>query len=666
MKFLLGIIVAVQLGMALVTGLRAPYMRSTHIVFAALCAGMALWAGGILSLLFLPGESARLLALKFVYSGAVLMPPVLLHFVWVFPDALYPRLRRVPLLGYIPTALLLGLNWTRGFASAVSNDYVLRYTSAYKYFGIFAALCFVMALAILFLRGLHRTQRANPRFRYVMTGLLLTFAAALVSNLFLPRLLGHSRHSFWGPVWTLFFIVPAFVAIVRDNLFSALYLTRKAAQWAYPVGIMAAALGGVHVAGLGRFWEQALVLAAGALFARFTQGLITGFLDRRVFVKIREEKTHLEYMLAQLDQCMFPRVFLTILKKSLSAYAPGHYVDYFVSREYAYWLYEQPHAGPCFEDVAGQLSMLYLHVLPLEDRGRIVAALCFLPRDAEAHMEAEKWLWLQARAGALAQSILRIARQEMQKELDRKLAHNEKLITLGQLSSSLLHEIKNPLTGIALNAELIEETLSDGRSQTPVELLNHARTIQSTVALLRDKLDTAVSFSRKDRCGDELFDTAPVVDNMLRLIERQAQKQGVRVVAQHAAAAPMLRWQANKLAQVLLNLCLNAIEAMPGGGELRVEESSSFENGRYCYRLTVRDTGMGLTEEQRQSMFEPFVTFKAQGTGLGLAVVKQLVDERQGCIDVRSQLRQGTEFVLTLPFEIVAQQQVLVTAPEKE
>lgn len=144
------------------------------------------------------------------------------------------------------------------------------------------------------------------------------------------------------------------------------------------------------------------------------------------------------------------------------------------------------------------------------------------------------------------------------------------------------------------------------------------------------------------------MDLNRVVEETLLLVENQMSKEGIRVGARLDRTLPPLLGDANALEQVVLNLLTNAREAMAAGGQIRVETGPA--PGRPGWvRLTVADTGRGISAEELPKIFDPFYTTKAEGTGLGLSVSYGIVKDHHGTVDVRSEPGKGTTFVLTFP-----------------
>ncbi|QJA06537.1 HAMP domain-containing protein [Thermosulfurimonas marina] len=220
-----------------------------------------------------------------------------------------------------------------------------------------------------------------------------------------------------------------------------------------------------------------------------------------------------------------------------------------------------------------------------------------------------------------------------------RMARSEMLAALGQFAAGVAHEIKNPLTSISLLVKLARL----GKA-TPEDFEVLEKEIQRIDRIVKNFLDFARS--GKEKLRFQRVDPEEILGEVTELIRPQAKKQKVTLVTHFEGLAP-LETSPEALKQILLNLVLNALEAMPEGGELHL--AATLQDGHL--RLAVRDTGPGIPEEVRQRIFEPFFTTKPEGTGLGLAITYNLVQNLGGEIEIRSREGEGTEVEISLPIK---------------
>jgi len=256
---------------------------------------------------------------------------------------------------------------------------------------------------------------------------------------------------------------------------------------------------------------------------------------------------------------------------------------------------------------------------------------------------------LQAMAASVAVAVenarLYTELAEFANEIERsqaKLVQAEKMAAIGRLAASLAHEINNPLQAIhnSLHLSKHESLDYDRRS----EYLSMA---QSEVQRLIEIVQRMLDFYRPSRGDMAPTDINSLVDNVLTLAQKRLEHGDFRVHTNLADDLPMISIVADQISQVFLNIVINAIEAMPSGGDLWLTTKFSEESDEVIIKF--RDSGEGMSSEQVSNLFEPFYTTKSNGTGLGLAISYGIIERHEGEINVSSQPGQGTTFVVRLP-----------------
>ncbi len=216
---------------------------------------------------------------------------------------------------------------------------------------------------------------------------------------------------------------------------------------------------------------------------------------------------------------------------------------------------------------------------------------------------------------------------------------------LAELAGSLAHEIKNPLSVIHMNADLLSEELGESewpgrrRAEAKVEMIRQQ--CQRMENLLRDFL----KFARMRDLEMTPGSLNEQVDTVLRLFQPQADKQAVEVIRYLDSDLPSILLHSDSLQASLINLVKNALEAMEGGGELVVRTYSTPRG----VALDLIDTGCGMDDSTATHMFEPFYSTKNGGSGLGLPTARKIIEAHGGRISVQSEVGRGTKFVLEFP-----------------
>lgn len=238
------------------------------------------------------------------------------------------------------------------------------------------------------------------------------------------------------------------------------------------------------------------------------------------------------------------------------------------------------------------------------------------------------------------------SRINAQKAAEAKLVQAAKLAAVGEMSASIAHELNNPLTTVTGFAEIVLADLSEGSSQYKdlSLVLQEARRASSVVRRLLD-------FSRR---GDHVragADPNGIVEDVLALTRHLIDTNAVELILDLSAGLPWILVDDNQIKQVLLNLIHNALHAMPNGGKMWICTKLDSRDAKEWVVMSVRDTGMGIAEKQKERIFEPFYTTKGDqgGTGLGLSVTYNIIAEHGGVIEVISREKQGSTFEVWLP-----------------
>ncbi len=228
----------------------------------------------------------------------------------------------------------------------------------------------------------------------------------------------------------------------------------------------------------------------------------------------------------------------------------------------------------------------------------------------------------------------------------------------GEVARRLAHEIKNPLTPIQLSAERLRHKLADRLTGRDAELLERSTgTIVRQVSAMKEMVNAFSEYARPPRLRLEAVDLNTLVAEVAELYQGEA---GLALELLPADELPRIRGDAGRLRQLLHNLIKNAQEAAEGPARVRLETCSGYANGQRRVHLQVCDNGPGFNAEMLASLFEPYVTTKARGTGLGLPIVKKIVEEHGGSISARNSDEGGACIAMRFP---VPQEQGALSAP---
>ena len=254
--------------------------------------------------------------------------------------------------------------------------------------------------------------------------------------------------------------------------------------------------------------------------------------------------------------------------------------------------------------------------------------------------------FLTSVTSTLATIIERDRVAQEKKELQRQLAQAEKLAALGRFTANIAHEIRNPLTSVGGFARRLDKTIPEDTKEK-----DYAKIIIAETTRLEKILKNILSFSREGQPNFAENDLKAVIERVLLMNEDLFREKSI-AIKKTLADLPRFCFDKDMLIEVLENVFLNAIDSMSEGGTLTITSEKAGEAGNPSVYIKIKDTGGGISEDQREMIFEPFYTTKAaeQGTGLGLSITRKLMESLGGTVEIESVLGKGAEVILSLPF----------------
>ncbi len=277
-----------------------------------------------------------------------------------------------------------------------------------------------------------------------------------------------------------------------------------------------------------------------------------------------------------------------------------------------------------------------------DEIGQLAKAFNDMTRDLrEAHKEITEWsdrleTRLQEKTAELSQT-------------QRQVAHIDKMASLGKLAASVAHELNNPIAGILNYAKLIDRSIRESETTIPEreQLARYLSLIEKEAGRSGDIVRNLLVFARPSGTEFALHALNPILERSVMLVRHHVEMADIRLETQLLDDDDQLVCHAGQIQQALLALLMNAVEAMPNGGTIRLMAESAGES----VRITIFDTGVGIPKEMLPNIFEPFFSSKdrAEAVGLGLALVYGIVRHHLGDIEVESEINRGTTFRMTLP-----------------
>jgi len=294
-------------------------------------------------------------------------------------------------------------------------------------------------------------------------------------------------------------------------------------------------------------------------------------------------------------------------------------------------------------DIARKERLVSMLAVPLIFAGKAVGVLAIYTQQRHRFSNDEvKLLTTVGDLSAVAIEKGRLLARVV--DMEEKLRASERLSALGLLAAEIAHEIRNPLTVMQMLFHALVETLQlDATSQRDAALIGEKMRQMNRI------LDQVLSFARSSEPIKETVHAQQLFDDVFLLTRHKLQQQDIDVRSSVPDDLPLFRADREQIEQVLLNLILNAAQAMPKGGILRLGAAIEEFEGEPHLVLSVRDNGQGMSSGQIDNLFAPFLTTKDSGTGIGLAIVKKIMENHQSKVQVESKVGQGTKFKLLFP-----------------
>jgi len=234
-------------------------------------------------------------------------------------------------------------------------------------------------------------------------------------------------------------------------------------------------------------------------------------------------------------------------------------------------------------------------------------------------------------------------------KIQEEILRMDRLVSLGKLASGIAHELRNPLAGIKTTAQALGEEMNGDDSRR-----EYLHRITKEIDRLNDLLKTFFSFAKPQNLNLVHCHIKDIINEIIPFLIKEIADKGIRFSETYHPQLPKVEVDKTQMHQVFLNLFLNAIQAMPNGGELRIEANpvisrSSTGSQQNFIKVVISDSGRGIPPQIVHKIFDPFFTTKSRGIGLGLSITYQIIKKHGGTIKVDSQWEKGTSFVINLP-----------------
>jgi|GEM_PF-1244015 len=230
------------------------------------------------------------------------------------------------------------------------------------------------------------------------------------------------------------------------------------------------------------------------------------------------------------------------------------------------------------------------------------------------------------------------------KRLSEEINRNKRLVSLGQITSAIAHEIRNPLSSIRGLTQFLFQSCPDEE-----ERKGDLKIIMKEVDRLNQLINQVLDFSRPKKLNISHFSLSEMIKDLINLLKLKDREKAVQFQLSLESPVQSIFADQDQIRQVLMNIILNAIQAVDSQGKIVIDLQPSYYNGKEAVLISIKDNGAGIGEEELSHIFDPFFTTGGQGTGLGLSIAYNIIEAHQGSIAISSEQGWGTEVKIFIP-----------------
>ena len=684
----------VNLGMGFLVYSKTKFRKKESLVFSILAWACAGWIfSGFMTYLH-HGDPFMVFWAKMSFSTAGVICFAFLAFAILFPGDRIPLTSTKLFLLALPALFFLVISFsTKQIVSSVgSGSKMFNYGSLYPLFSIYLIAYFLSGFFFFF-----RTYRGSVgierlQIKYVLLSMFFTVSIGVTANLFLP-MAGIATFNWLGPTSTVILVGGTTYSIIKHRLMDInLVLKKGTTFFLLSVGLfMPSALLLIYVQNL-YFHQISYYFSIIVLLIVFILTVIYNKVKTST-EKVVEQllfKNRYDYretlgefskaMVSILDlQSLSKKIIETItntmgvqkaslfllneekggydlleskkvdVELSPSGLPKGDPLPSYLQRMKEVLLREDLVKGAHRQElnqILQSMSRLEAEVcIPLISKGSLIGIINLGHRFANEIYSREDIELLSMLANQTAIAIENARLYEDLKRSKSYIRRADRLASLGTLTAGLAHEIRNPLVAIKTLTQLLPDRLDDE------EFRNHFLQIASgEVDRISSLVNELLEFARPSEPKLEMEDINTILDGMLLLVSTETKKKFIQVVKEYTQDMPPVTVDREQIKQVFLNVLLNALDATPENGMITVKTRSfSKTRGEHYVQVEFTDTGCGISSEYLEDIFTPFFTTKTKGSGLGLSISNQIIQDHKGYIDVESHVNKGSTFFINLP-----------------
>jgi len=637
---------------------------------------------------------------KIFRIGLLFIPPTFLHFALVYsnPKGMPSPQRLVLIASYCGSIFFSIINWTPYFtrdAKLYSFGYSVQSGPVYPYFIGMFLFCVFLAITFILRNYFRVDSYQRHQIKYFFLAMSIGFIIGSMN--FLP-MLGVEIYPF-GTIAIIVSLSVMSYSIVKHRLMDVSVFMSKGLGYVLSIAILGVpAIVGIVF--LERYFFQqedlsfSLILLAIGIVVALSFNKVKERMDRAMRLIIVKDKYFYHRILEEFSRRLVTMVDLNRLLqmladtversmgvwrisvflysqekevfhpalvrgspemgvKDISFRSDDRWIRYLLEKKEGILRVElgRNPENPEKEELFPVMERLQAEVcLPLIYLDRIIGFINLGHKTGEEMYYREDLDLLNSLANQVAIAIETANLYENLKKSQNIMRRADRLASLGTLIASLAHEIRNPLVSIKTFTQLLPERLEDE------EFRNYFLKIASgEIDRLTTLINELLGFARPSEPNLQGEDVNALIDKMEFLIATEARKKNIAISKYYAPNLPAVMVDAEQIKQVLLNILLNAIQAISGGGQIwvetRVVRVPREETTERFVQIEVRDSGAGIPKENMERVFDPFFSTRPEGSGLGLAISHQIIHEHGGFIDLESELGKGTSFRIHLPLK---------------
>jgi signal transduction histidine kinase len=668
--------------------------RKINIIFSFLCLACALWILGALMIIIMRQMQWKLFWIRFVFGVFCFIPAIFVHFSYIFPA--YKRHMNFlkMLILYSPSLIFLAFSPTDLIIKSILQiePYEFEYGMMHRFFSFYVVVYLSLGFSFLWRTYRNATGIYRLQIKYFFIGMLLAAIAGFITNLLLPTF-GTSKYGALGPSFTMIMVGFTTYSIIKHRLMDINIALKKGTTYVLimlllfiPSGILILLTQKLFFKEIDSLFSAiifSLLLLVALLFNQIKPGT-----EKAIEYLLFKNKYDYRETLGNFSKAMVSILDLQSLsKRIIEAIAKTMGVEkaslFLLNEEKGgYTLQESKNikiasSNPMLlkgdplprylqkigeiivreemikganivelKSVIDQMGFLEAEVsIPLISKKQLIGMINLsqkFNKDVYYHEDIEL---LSTLANQTSIAIENARLYEDLKKSKSYMRRADRLASLGTLAAGLAHEIRNPLVAIKTFTQLLPERFEDEEFRT-----HFTNIASSEVDRISQFITELLNFARSSDPRLEYEDINSILEGMILLVSNETKKKQISIIKNYAPDLPLVQLDREQIKQVFLNILLNAIEATPEKGEI-VIKTRSFEKpgGEPYIQVEFTDNGRGIPEERLEDIFTPFFTTKEKGSGLGLSISQQIVQDHRGYINVESELNKGTSFFINLP-----------------